>query len=83
MSLQFTRPAFIACPTCTAKPGTPLLCPECLERRELHGLVTVVLPRLYITEGGKGVLAFRILAAIQICKVCNGRPNFDCPEHGR
>lgn len=35
--VSFIRPEFVECPTCAAKPGTPTLCPECLERRELHG----------------------------------------------
>ena len=40
MSLQFTRQgAFVECPSCAAKPGSPQLCRECLERRELHGVV--------------------------------------------
>jgi hypothetical protein len=29
------RDEFIECPTCYAKPGSPTLCVECIERREL------------------------------------------------
>ena len=35
---SFIRPEFVECPSCRAKPGSPPLCAECLERRELFGL---------------------------------------------
>ncbi|GEL75461.1 hypothetical protein MVI01_72450 [Myxococcus virescens] len=31
----YIRAEFRECPACAAKPGSPALCPECLERREL------------------------------------------------
>ena len=31
----FIRESFIECPNCRARPGSPTLCTECLERREL------------------------------------------------
>lgn len=74
MSLQFTRPEFVECPTCRAKPGTPALCRECLERRELYG----VLRRLQDWYPNQLLHPF-----IMVCKNCNGTPNPDCLEHGR
>lgn len=32
------RPYFMECPTCRKKPGSPDLCRECIERRNLHNL---------------------------------------------
>jgi hypothetical protein len=33
--VSFIRPEFVECPSCRAKPGSPPLCADCLERREL------------------------------------------------
>ena len=60
-TLCFVRTEFHECPVCSAKPGSPDLCRECLERRELYSLLR---PKM-------------------ICKVCNGTPDMECPEHGR
>ena len=76
MSLQFTRPTFIECPTCRAKPGTPQLCRECLERRELHCVVEQI-------RGHTPFFSWTIARLVQICSYCDGTPNPDCPEHGR
>ena len=38
-TLSFVRPEFHECPTCAAKPGSPDLCRECLERRALYSLL--------------------------------------------
>lgn len=71
MTLQFTRAEFIACPSCAAKPGSPELCRECLERRELHSLVT----------------RFRVagvpFSEFRICPTCDGWPKMEYKEHGR
>lgn len=73
MSLQFTCSKFVECPTCAAKPGSPALCRECLERRELHGVVSQ-LRRLFVGE---------IARLVAVCQTCNGTPNPHCKEHGR
>ncbi len=39
-TLAHVRPKFVECPTCVAKPGSPTLCRECLERRELYSLLS-------------------------------------------
>lgn len=74
MSLQFVFPEFLECPPCLAKPGSPSLCSECLERRELHGVLKmmrlITLPKF-------------AAQAISICKTCTGIPKPHCKEHGR
>ncbi len=74
MSLQFTRPEFYLCPSCSGKPGSPELCVECLERRELHDLVM-------------SFQSIRIFSfdEFRVCKHCNGdgRQRYSCPRHGR
>lgn len=39
-TLSHVRPAFVECPACTAKLGSPTLCRECIERRELYTLLS-------------------------------------------
>jgi hypothetical protein len=75
MSLQYTREKFVECPTCAAKPGSPPLCRECLERRELWE----VAERLRRSHG----LRTYIRDLVKLCLFCNGSPNPECPEHGR
>lgn len=70
MSLQYTRLEFEECPACAEKPGSPELCAQCLERRELIGAV-VEAKRTGST------------AALHVCRHCNGAPKVDCPRHGR
>lgn len=72
MTLMFTRPEFERCPSCAAKPGSPELCRECLERRELHGVV--------MSFQKVRIFSF---SEFHICKVCNGWPKIECKEHGR
>jgi len=38
-TMCLVRPEFHECPTCAAKPGSPDLCRECLERRALYSLL--------------------------------------------
>ena len=73
MSLQFSTLEFRECPTCAAKPGSPSLCKECLERRELIDA---------ILEAKRTGFAARF-TQFNVCKRCNGVPNPECPEHGR
>ena len=82
MSLQFTRSEFIECPTCRAKGGSPALCRECLERRELHGVVSRLRnpPSRLSDIFGK---IFPLQEMVSICGHCNGTPNMNCPTHGR
>lgn len=75
MSLCFVREQFIECPTCRAKPGSPALCPECLERRELHTLLT----KLRNTP----LVSHLLVSDLRICQSCRGTPNPECKEHGR
>ncbi len=75
MTLQFTRKEFIECETCRAKPGTPSLCIECLERRELHSLAYRI--------SHHPLLLIKDIKMAEICPFCNGSPNLNCPEHGR
>lgn len=70
MSLQFTTLEFKECPGCAAKSGSPALCKECLERRELIDAV------VYARRVGSTV-------KLVVCKRCKGSPNPECPEHGR
>lgn len=72
MSLQYVAPQFIECPSCAAKPGSPTLCRECLERRELWHLVD------RMRRSGRP----EFKSAVQICAYCSGSPRRDCPEHG-
>ncbi len=69
MSLCFTRPDFFLCSTCAGKPGSPVLCIECLERRELWSLA-----ERFRKKGKKSA---------QICPSCKGYPHPECKEHGR
>lgn len=39
ISHTFIRGSFVECPTCRVKPGSPTLCWECLERREMYSLL--------------------------------------------
>lgn len=75
MSLSHVRPEFVECPTCEAKPGSPELCRECLERRELYEVVADLRrsPALHASLQNKVV----------ICSTCKGTPNPECKEHGR
>ena len=75
MSLGFVRPEFVLCPRCAAKPGSPELCRECLERRELHDLTRRI-------HQSPGLPEFTRRAA-GICVFCVGTPHPECPEHGR
>lgn len=42
---SYIRQSFIECPACRVKPGSPDLCVECLERRELFGRAKTIYPR--------------------------------------
>lgn len=75
MSLQFVREKFKECAVCAAMPGSPALCRECLERRELMAMRE----RLERSHG----LRKYIRELVTICKSCNGYPNPECKEHGR
>lgn len=76
MSLQYTRREFKECPSCAAKPGSPTLCRDCLERRELWEVVD----RLRRSSG----LRTYTRDLVKFCSVCEGgRPHTGCPEHGR
>lgn len=78
VSLSCVRPTFVECPTCAAKCGSPTLCRECLERRELHRLVERIrrMPRVVSMNR-------RVIAMVKLCPTCMGTPNANCPEHGR
>lgn len=72
--LIWTTKDFVECPTCRAKTGSPILCRECLERREFHGVLQQ-LAELNSSAVNK---------IIGRCKHCpNGYPNIECPKHGR
>lgn len=77
MSLANVRPEFVECPTCRAKPGSPELCRECLERRELHGVLEELrrMPGLLLLP--------KIQRIITLCPTCKGTPDPECKEHGR
>lgn len=75
MSLQYVRLEFVSCAACAAKPGSPVLCHECLERRELYGLAERA-------RHNRGVPK-EVRDEARICWRCSGNPNPDCPEHGR
>lgn len=97
MSLANVRPEFVECPSCNAKPGSPELCRECVERRELYSvleelrrkplsfldrlLCSVLPPAGYIPEVRKAHRSLEEL--LRICPTCNGTRNVDCKEHGR
>lgn len=76
MTLQYVREQFKECPACEAKPGSPSLCHECLERREMYGLLTFARKSLY-----SGLLP--TYHSFIPCPTCNGNPNPKCEEHGR
>lgn len=76
MSLIFTRREFIECPACKAKPGSPALCVECLERRELYEVVESI--------RDTRVMSSKLADAVSFCKHCkDGNPDLYCPKHGR
>lgn len=77
MSLCFVRPKFVECPTCAAKGGTPALCRECLERREMW-YVLDAFRRLPVSIVGRATIE-----NASICPACHGTPNPECEEHGR
>jgi hypothetical protein len=74
MTLQFVRSEFKECPTCAAKPGAATLCHECLERRELYGLLEAL---------RRSTVIFDVKKRIAICQTCQGNPDPECKEHGR
>jgi hypothetical protein len=77
VTLCHTRTEFIECPTCIAKPGSPTLCRECLERRELFSVIERLrkFPGLMLLPGVSNLL--------RVCPTCKGEPNMHCKEHGR
>jgi hypothetical protein len=77
MSLACVRPEFVECPTCKAKLGSPALCRECLERRELFGALEALrrMPTLLLLPWVRRI--------ITLCPTCNGTPDPECKEHGR
>ena len=77
MSLAHVRPEFEECPSCRAKPGSPALCRECLERRELFMVVDRLrkYPGLMLLPG--------VAKLITVCPTCEGTPDPECKEHGR
>jgi hypothetical protein len=75
MSLIFTRKTFVECPGCAAKGGSPVLCAECLERRELWYLVESLRNMVFVNP--------TIHKMVEFCKYCSSTPALDCPEHGR
>lgn len=77
MTLQYTRTSFVECPVCRAKPGSPPLCAECLERRELHWL------RGRIEQIASEMIDRELCGLVTICQTCNGTPDPKCKEHGR
>lgn len=97
MSLSHVRPDFVECPVCIEKPGSPALCRECLERRELYGLlddlraaqfsfIDRVLCAVWPPAGYTGAPKRKnqsITELTRICPTCNGTPDPECKEHGR
>ena len=96
MSLSNVRPEFVECSTCRAKPGSPALCRECLERRELYSVVEdlrngefTIIDRLlcfvFPPAGYTGPPPKRkpLREMLRICPECEGMPNPECKEHGR
>jgi hypothetical protein len=77
MTLQYVRPKFEECAVCKAKPWAATLCHECLERRELYGMLERV--RSLANDHND----VPILREVILCKVCQGEPRPECPEHGR
>ena len=77
MTLQWTRREFEECKTCAAKGGSPALCHECLERRELYGVLEQLrrFPGLMLLPG--------VAKLITVCPTCDGEPDPECKEHGR
>lgn len=77
VSLCHTREEFVECDTCRAKPGSPSLCRECLERRELFFILDRLrkYPGLMLLPG--------MAKLITVCPTCKGTPNMNCKEHGR
>lgn len=75
MSLCFVREEFVECDECRAKPGSPALCRECLERRELL-MVVAELRKMFIVP-------LSVQEKIRLCMSCRGTPNPECAEHGR
>jgi hypothetical protein len=77
-TLKWVRHEFKECASCAAKSGSPVLCHECLERRELYGLLEELrrLPERQVLMSG-----FRTM--LTVCPDCGGEPNPYCKEHGR
>lgn len=67
-----TFPYIWKCDSCIKKPGSPPLCRECLERRELWRLA-------YNIRNDKNFKA----SDAEICAICQGTPKAGCKEHGR
>ncbi len=77
LTLCNTREEFVECDTCRAKPGSPALCRECVERRELFMVVDQLrkYPGLMLLPG--------VAKLITVCSTCKGVRNMHCKEHGR
>lgn len=77
MSLAYVRPEFVECPSCRVKPGSPVLCRECLERRELLSVLDDLrrMPTLLLIP--------KVQCIITLCRTCKGTPDPECKEHGR
>ena len=75
MSLCFTRREFVECPACASKPGSPALCRECLERREVMSALETIRKTCLLFPG--------LRSSVEICESCGGEPNPECKEHGR
>lgn len=77
MSLVYTRRTFVECDSCRAKPGSPALCRECLERREMYSVLEYI-------RNGNFFLNKRVKLLIKFCEHCkDGMADLYCPEHGR
>ncbi len=80
MSLSYlVRPKFVPCPSCAVKPGSPDLCRECLERRELYGAVEKV--RAILGALPASARTYAAYEATTICVYCGTSP-IECQEHG-
>lgn len=77
MSLAHVRAEFVECDTCRAKPGSPALCRECLERRELWYALEELrrMPTLLLMP--------KVRRIITLCETCKGVADPECKEHGR
>lgn len=74
---------FIECPTCAARPGTPLLCPSCVHNRNAISQLTTLRENLAKYEASLRLRSGCVMGGTNStppwCTICKGRAPRETP----